>query len=142
MNNPLIYPCIWCDNNGAEMVAFYRSVFKQSALLDQNELALSFELNGTRFMVLNGGPRYKPTPAISFVVSCESQEEIDYYWDRLGNTGRYEQCGWLTDQFGVSWQIVPAILPKLLDDQKRQPAVFAALMKMTKLNIKELMDAV
>ena len=141
MNNSIIYPCIWCDNNGGEMVAFYRSVFKQSAVFDQNELAMTFELNGSRFMVLNGGPRYKPTPAISFVVSCETQDEIDFYWDHLAHNGRHEQCGWLTDQFGVSWQIVPSVLPKLLADPNRQPAVFAALMKMTKLNIQQLEEA-
>lgn len=123
------------------MVAFYRSVFKQSTVFDQNELAMTFELNGSRFMVLNGGPRYKPTPAISFVIGCETQDEIDYYWDHLGQNGRYEQCGWLTDQFGVSWQIVPSVLPKLLADPNRQPAVFAALMKMTKLNIQQLQEA-
>lgn len=92
-------------------------------------------------MGLNGGPQYKFTPATSFVITCDTQEEIDYYWENLGADGTYSQCGWLDDKFGVSWQIVPEILGKLMSDPERAPRVVQAFLKMTKFDIETLLNA-
>ncbi len=104
-------------------------------------MVVTFELKGNKFMGLNGGPKYKFSPATSFVIECDSQTEIDYYWEKLGDGGRYDQCGWLDDKFGISWQIVPAILGKLMADPKRAPRVVEAFMKMTKFDIEQLENA-
>jgi predicted 3-demethylubiquinone-9 3-methyltransferase (glyoxalase superfamily) len=106
-------------------------------------LEVSFELNGEDFLALNGGPIFTFSPAISFVVNCETQEEIDALWTRLSADPASEQCGWLKDKYGVSWQIVPTILPRLLDSKEpeRRDRVFAALMKMKKLDIAALQRA-
>jgi len=104
-------------------------------------MVVQFELNGTKFMGLNGGPTYKFTPATSFVIECETQQEIDHYWDKLGEGGRYDKCGWLDDKFGVSWQIVPSILGKLMTNPDKAPRVVDAFMKMSKFNIATLLDA-
>lgn len=101
-------------------------------------MVVTFELNGNKFMGLNGGPKYKFTPATSFVIECESQIEIDYYWEKLGEGGKYDRCGWLNDKFGLSWQIVPAILGKLMSDPHRAARVVEAFMKMTKFDIQQL----
>ena len=92
-------------------------------------------------MALNGGPKYQFSPAISFVIECETQAEIDDYWEKLGAGGKYDQCGWLTDKFGMSWQIVPTILGKLMSDPQRAPRVMEAFMKMTKFDIQQLENA-
>jgi predicted 3-demethylubiquinone-9 3-methyltransferase (glyoxalase superfamily) len=102
---------------------------------------VQFELNGFKFMALNGGPKYKPTPANSFVIECETQQEIDHYWEKLGEGGRYDQCGWLDDKFGFSWQIVPAVLHKLMADPEKAPRVVNAFMQMSKFDIQTLIDA-
>ena len=99
-------------------------------------MVTTFEINGTRFMALNGGPHFTFSEAISFVVDCETQEEIDYYWDKLtADGGRESMCGWLQDKYGVSWQIVPSILPKLLSDPAKSQKVVQAFMKMKKFDI-------
>jgi len=136
-----IYPCLWFDGKAKAAADFYCSVFKNSKILSENPMVVQFELNGSRFMGLNGGPNYKFTPATSFVIECETQEEIDFYWDKLGKGGRYDKCGWLDDQFGVSWQVVPAVLGKLMSDPARAPRVVDAFMKMSKFNIEELENA-
>lgn len=100
-----------------------------------------FELNGFQFMGLNGGPQYQFSAANSYVVECETQEEIDHYWEKLGTNGVYNQCGWLDDQYGVSWQIVPAILGELMADPEKAPRVMQAFMQMRKFDIKTLMNA-
>ena len=92
-------------------------------------------------MGLNGGPKYKFTPATSFVIECETQEEIDYYWDKLGADGRYDQCGWLDDKFGISWQVVPSVLGKLMGNPEKAPRVVNAFMKMSKFDIETLVNA-
>jgi predicted 3-demethylubiquinone-9 3-methyltransferase (glyoxalase superfamily) len=135
------YPCVWFNHNAKEAVEFYQRVFKQFSILDENPMVIVFEANGLKIMALNGGPQYQPTPAISFVLECETQEEIDYYWEKLGSEGRYDQCGWLSDKFGVSWQVVPTILPKLMTDPARRDRVIAAFMKMSKFNIEQLLNA-
>ena len=103
-------------------------------------LTASFELEGVQFTALNGGPHFKFNEAVSFAVACESQEEVDYFWDRLGAGGQIQQCGWLKDKFGVSWQIVPTIIPKLLSDPDRAKVtrVMQAVLQMKKLDIAAL----
>lgn len=151
-NFPRITPFLWFDSNAEEAVDFYLSVFKNSCRLtglpntnsdDPSHapkgkvLTLSFELDGQTFTALNGGPMFKFTEAISFVVRCDSQEEIDEYWSKLTAGGSEVQCGWLKDKFGLSWQIVPARLPELI----KHPRAMQAMMGMKKLNIAELEHA-
>ena len=136
-----MYPCLWFDGQAKAAADYYCSIFKNSKIMEENPIVVNFELNGNKFMALNGGPKYKFTPATSFVIECETQEEIDYYWNKLGTDGRYDQCGWLDDKFGVSWQIVPAILGKLMSDPGRAPRVVEAFMKMTKFDIQQLENA-
>ena len=104
-------------------------------------MAVIFELNETKFMALNGGPQYQFSPANSYVVTCDTQEEIDHFWENLGSEGKYNQCGWLDDKFGVSWQIVPSILGKLMSNPEKSPRVVQAFMQMTKFDIQQLLDA-
>jgi predicted 3-demethylubiquinone-9 3-methyltransferase (glyoxalase superfamily) len=145
-NSPLITPFLWFDSNAEEAADFYVGVFPNSRKLSElrntgdapgptgGVLTVSFELDGLRFTALNGGPVYQFTPAISFVVRCETQQEIDDYWSKLTAGGKEIQCGWLVDKFGLSWQIVPARLPELL----KHPKGMQAMMKMKKLDIAEL----
>ena len=104
-------------------------------------MVVTFELNGSKFMGLNGGPMFKFNEAVSFVVDCETQDEIDYYWDNLTRDGEESRCGWLKDKFGVSWQIVPAILGGLMSDPAKAERVTEAFMKMRKLDIATLVNA-
>lgn len=136
-----IYPCLWFDGQAQAAAKFYCSIFKNSKITADNQMVVTFELNGKKFMGLNGGPQYKFSPAVSFVIDCETQEQIDYYWEKLGQGGTYNQCGWLDDKFGVSWQIVPTILPELLSNPDKAQNVIAAYMKMTKFDIKTLENA-
>jgi len=140
MTNQL-YPCLWFDGQAKAAAEYYCSIFKNSRITAENSIVVNFELNGYKFMGLNGGPKYKSTPATSFVIECETQEEIDYYWEKLGEGGRYDQCGWLDDKFGFSWQVVPAVLHKLMADPEKAPRVIEAFMKMSKFDIKTLIDA-
>jgi predicted 3-demethylubiquinone-9 3-methyltransferase (glyoxalase superfamily) len=136
-----IYPCLWFDGQAKAAADHYCSIFKNSKITAENPMVVTFELNGNKFMGLNGGPKYHFTPATSFVIECETQEEIDYYWQKLGEGGKYDKCGWLDDKFGVSWQIVPAVLGKLMADPGKAPRVIEAFMKMSKFNIETLMTA-
>lgn len=136
-----LYPCLWFDGQAKAAAEYYCSIFKNSGITAENPFVVNFELNGNKFMALNGGAKYKPTPATSFVIECKTQEEIDYYWERLGKNGRYDQCGWLSDKFGFSWQIVPEVLHQLMSDPERSSRVVEAFMKMSKFDIKTLMDA-
>ena len=150
-----ISPFLWFDNQAEEAVKFYTSIFKNSKIGSVSRygdagpgpkgsvMVMDFELEGQKFTALNGGPVYKFTPAISFFVSCESQEEVDYLWDHLSQGGETEQCGWLKDKFGLSWQIVPTILGELMSDPDPEKAgrVTQAMLKMTKLDIAELKRA-
>lgn len=144
--SPRITPFLWFDTNAEEAVDFYTSVFKNSRKTSEFRnsgeapgpkgavLTIGFELDGTTFTALNGGPNHKFNEAVSFVVRCDSQEELDYYWSRLGEGGSEIACGWLKDKFGLCWQIVPSQLPDLI----RHPKAMQAMMKMVKLNIAEL----
>lgn len=145
-NFPRITPFLWFDSNAEEAVDFYLTVFKNSRRLDElrpggdhpgsksSILTLAFELDGQKFTAINGGPMFKFTEAVSFVVRCDSQQEVDHYWSKLSAGGSESQCGWLKDKFGLSWQIVPARLPELL----KHPKAMQAMLKMKKLDIAEL----
>ncbi len=150
-----ITPCLWFDGNAEEAANFYASVFKNAKIKKTlrcgdsgpgpkgSVLTVSFELEGLEFTALNGGPKYKFTEAISLHVDCKSQEEVDYYWDKLSEGGEIIQCGWLKDKFGLSWQIVPTALIEMLNDSDPAKAsrVMQAMMQMKKLDIAELQKA-
>lgn len=112
MTHP-IYPCLWFDGQAKAAADYYCSIFADSQITSENPIVVNFELNGSKFMALNGGPHYKFSPANSYVIECETQAEIDHYWDMLGHGGTHSKCGWLDDKFGVSWQVVPKILGNL-----------------------------
>jgi predicted 3-demethylubiquinone-9 3-methyltransferase (glyoxalase superfamily) len=136
-----LFPCLWFDGNAKEAVEFYCSIFKNSGVVSENPMVLTFELNDTKFMALNGGPQYKFTPANSYVITCDTQEEIDHYWEKLGEGGKYSQCGWLDDKYGVSWQIVPSILGQLMSKPEKSQRVVQAFLQMTKFDIQKLINA-
>jgi predicted 3-demethylubiquinone-9 3-methyltransferase (glyoxalase superfamily) len=150
-----ILPCLWYDNQADEAARFYTSIFENSKIegtsYNNNEgpgqkgsvLTITFQLNGQEMMALNGGPAHKFTPAMSLFVNCENQEEVDYYWEKLVEGGEKGQCGWLTDKFGVSWQIVPTILDVLLSDKDANKAasVMRVMLQMKKLDIDKLKQA-
>jgi predicted 3-demethylubiquinone-9 3-methyltransferase (glyoxalase superfamily) len=144
-----IRTCLWFDGNGQEAAEFYVSVFKgrgDSAITgitpgpNGAALVVEFRLAGAEFLALNGGPHFKFNEAISLSVDCRSQEEVDEFWEKLSAGGSSGQCGWLKDRFGLSWQIVPTLLPSLLagTDPARAQRVMGALMTMTKLDIRAL----
>lgn len=157
-----ITPFLWFDNNAEEAINYYTSVFKESKIIsmhrypDNQDGAIGpmkdmqgklltgvFELNGQRFMALDGGPIFKFTEATSFYVQCEDQEEVDYYWDKLSAVPESEQCGWLKDKFGLSWQIIPKQLGELMSssDPKKSMAVTQAMLKMHKIVVADLQSA-
>jgi predicted 3-demethylubiquinone-9 3-methyltransferase (glyoxalase superfamily) len=140
-----ITPCLWFDGNAQAAVDHYIAIFPNSRRLtdtsgDDTPVVVSFELDGQPFMALNGGPDYQFTPAISFVVNCQTQAQVDHYWDRLVDGGQPSQCGWLADRFGVSWQIVPDRLGELMGDPDPVVAqrVLQAMLQMVKLDIPAL----
>ena len=150
-----ITPFLWFDGKAQEAMDFYTSIFKNSKVVNVSRygdagpgpkgtvMSAIFELEGQRFYALNGGPQFHFTPAISFFVNCETQPEVDALWEKLSAGGSKEQCGWLKDQFGVSWQIIPSILGELLGDKDpvKSARVMQAMMQMTKIDIKGLRDA-
>jgi len=137
-----IYPCLWFDGQAQEASKFYCSIFPNSKITADNQMVVTFELNGKKFMGLNGGPDFKFNEATSFVIECETQEEIDHYWEKLtSNGGQESNCGWLKDKFGLSWQVVPTILPTLLSNPDKAQNVMEAYMKMKKFDIETLKNA-
>jgi len=144
--------CLWFDTEGEEAAAFYTSLFPNSRILDVARygagaprqegtvMTVSFELDGDRFLALNGGPQYRFSEAISFVVNVETQDEVDRYWAALTEGGEEGPCGWLKDRFGVSWQVVPSALPRLLasGDREASQRVMVAMLAMKKIEIAEL----
>ena len=150
-----ITPFLWFDGNAEEAANFYVSVFEDAKIIDVSRytddspgdpgtvMTVSFELAGQVFTALNGGPEYTFTPAVSFSIDCATQEEVDHYWNALCEGGKPIQCGWLQDKYGLSWQVVPSVLPTLLgdDDDAKSSAVMQAMLKMVKLDIKELQAA-
>ena len=144
MNNE-IYPCLWFDGKAKEAAEFYCSIFKNAKITTDTPLIVNFNLEGKKFMGLNGGPMFKFNEAISFQVSCETQQEVDYYWEKLSEGGdeKAQQCGWLKDKYGVSWQIIPEILIKMLNDSDSQKSqrVMEAMLGMKKIEIDGLRRA-
>ncbi len=136
-----IYPCLWFDGQAKTAAEFYCSIFKDSKILVDTPMVVTYELNGNKFMGLNGGPQFKFNEAVSFVVNCDTQDEIDYYWDKLTAGGEESRCGWLKDKFGVSWQIVPTIIAALMSDPAKAERVVKAFMNMKKLDIEILKNA-
>jgi predicted 3-demethylubiquinone-9 3-methyltransferase (glyoxalase superfamily) len=144
-----ITPCIWLNGTADEAVDFWRSVFKDTKVLQHSRnpeaapgetgatLVINFELLGTTFMVINGGAEFPLSPAVSFLVSCKDQGEVDYYWDRLVDGGAPSQCGWLTDRFGVSWQVIPEGLGQLLSDPDpaRANRAMQSMLTMAKIDL-------
>ena len=150
-----ITPFLWFDDQAERAVDYYISIFPRSGIVKTlrytdagpgpkgKVMTIEFELDGRKFVALNGGPHYQLTPAFSLVVHCETQEEVDHYWEKLSNDPAAEQCGWVKDQFGVSWQIVPNILPEMLADKDAEKAkrVTEALYQMKKIDVDELLRA-
>jgi predicted 3-demethylubiquinone-9 3-methyltransferase (glyoxalase superfamily) len=148
-------PCLWFDTDGEEAATLYTSVFPNSRITNVSRygaagprpegtvMTVEFELGGQKFLALNGGPEFTFSEAISFQVSCETQEEVDAFWSKLADGGEESQCGWLKDRYGLSWQIVPTALPRLLTDPDREKAqrVMQAMLKMKKIEIDVLEQA-
>jgi predicted 3-demethylubiquinone-9 3-methyltransferase (glyoxalase superfamily) len=135
------YPCLWFDVKAHEAADYYCSIFPNSKIINKTPLVSVYELDGQQYMNLNGGPEYTFNEAISIVVSCENQEEIDYYWNKLTEGGEIGKCGWIKDKYGVSWQVVPKILGELMSDEEKAPKVMYAFMQMRKLIIEDLVNA-
>jgi predicted 3-demethylubiquinone-9 3-methyltransferase (glyoxalase superfamily) len=154
-----ITPCLWFDNKAEEAAKFYVSIIKNSKIGSISRygeagakasgrpagsvMTITFQFNGQEFMALNGGPLFTFSPAISFVLNCEIQEEIDALWEKLSVGGQKEVCGWLKDKYGVSWQIVPTVLDEMMQDKDagKTERVMKALLTMTKIDIKTLQQA-
>jgi predicted 3-demethylubiquinone-9 3-methyltransferase (glyoxalase superfamily) len=150
-----IMPCLWFDGRAEEAVNFYASVFKNAKIghiarygdnmpmPKGSVLTAELEINGQRFLALNGPPVFTFTPAISLTVNCETQDEVDTFWEKLSEGGEKQQCGWLKDKFGVSWQVVPTVLSELMKQATpaKSQKVMEAIMQMTKLDIKTLQQA-
>ena len=154
-----ISPCLWFDSEAEDAAKFYTSIFKNSKITAISRygeagkeihgkepgsvMTVAFELDGQSFTALNGGPMFKFNEAISFQVDCATQDELDYFWKKLSAGGAEQPCGWLKDKYGVSWQIVPAILPELLNDPNpaKGQKVMSALLQMKKLNLAALKKA-
>lgn len=157
--NPMISPCLWFDTQAEEAANFYVSIFENSKILRilryseagqeihgkpaGSVLTVEFELNGQRFVALNGGPEFKFSEAVSFEINCETQQEIDHYWNSLVEGGEEGPCGWLKDKYGVSWQVTPAILSEMLSDENDEKAhrVMDAILQMKKLDLAAIQKA-
>jgi len=151
-----ITPCLWFDNQAEEAALFYTSIFTNSTITaisrygkegfefhkqaEGTAMTVVFQINGQTFTALNGGPIFRFNEAVSFQVFCDSQEEIDHYWDSLTDGGEEGQCGWLKDKYGLSWQIIPSILPSLMTNPEKAGKVTNAFMQMKKFNIAKLME--
>jgi predicted 3-demethylubiquinone-9 3-methyltransferase (glyoxalase superfamily) len=150
-----ITPFLWFDGKAEEAAKFYTSVFKNSKIISisrwgegspfpkEQVMSATFELNGLKFHAIDAGPQFKFTEAISFFVDCETQEEVDYFWEKLSEGGAKSRCGWLKDKFGVSWQIIPTALGKMLQDKdaEKSKRVVQAMLQMDKIDIKTLKQA-
>ena len=149
--------CLWFDNQAEEAAKFYTSLFKNSKIESTSRygkegfeihgqpegtaMTVSFTINGQSFTALNGGPVFTFNEAVSLQIFCDTQEEIDYYWSKLSKGGEESQCGWLKDRYGLSWQVIPSILPELMTDPERSGRVTEAFMKMKKFDIEKLKRA-
>ena len=156
MTEQKITPCLWFDFNAEEAVEHYLSIFRNGRVLSTTRysgvgpgpkgavMTILFEIEGQRFLALNGGPQFPFTHAISLIVDCFTQEEVDGLWERLGEGGKPGQCGWLQDKFGLSWQIVPSLVPRVLEsgDAAAVDRLMRAVLPMTKLDVQKLQHAV
>jgi len=158
---PRITPCLWFDDQAEEAVRFYTAIFRNSKIVSTTRygvagkeihgkpagtvMTVAFELDGQAFTALNGGPVFQFNEAISFQIHCETQEEVDYYWEKLceGGDEKAQQCGWLKDKFGASWQVVPSVLAEMIQDPTSEPSQRAmqAMLQMKKIDIAELRRA-
>jgi predicted 3-demethylubiquinone-9 3-methyltransferase (glyoxalase superfamily) len=138
-----ITPFLWYDSQALDAAKFYCKIFKRSKIHSASAMSVTFRLDGQEFFALNGGPYYKLNPAVSFYVSCKDQKEVDYYWSRLLKGGKPSRCGWLTDKFGLSWQVVPEALSQCINGKNKAGAkrAFDAMMTMVKLDVKKLKAA-
>lgn len=150
-----IVPFLWFDDKAEEAAKFYVSLFKNSKMISVSRygdkgpgpkgtaMSVTFQLDGQEFYALNGGPLFKFTEAISLFINCETQQEVDELWEKLSEGGAKSQCGWLKDKYGLSWQVIPTVLGKLLQDKDpvKSQRVMGAMLKMTKIDIKKLMEA-
>jgi len=150
-----IVPNLWFDGNAEDAAAFYTSVFEESRVVMKTHypegspgeagkvMTVEWEINGQRFVGINGGPQFNFSEAVSFMVNCKDQDEVDYFWDRLGEGGEEGPCGWLKDRFGLSWQVVPEGMDEIFkdDDPKRAERAMQAMLQMKKLDIAELRAA-
>ena len=150
-----ISSCLWCNGNVEEVVNYYLSIFKNSGRISEHRygkevpgkagtlLVSTFHIEGMKFMALDGGPQYSFTPAISFMVDCKDQPEVDELWNKLCEGGRPDRCGWLQDKFGVSWQIIPTALGEMMSDPDpmKSKRVFEAMLQMSKIDIAKLQEA-
>lgn len=150
-----ITPFLWFDNQAEEAAKFYTAIFKNSKIVDLARygdagpgpkgavMTVAFQIDGQEFIALNGGPQFKFTEAVSFVVNCKTQEEVDYFWDKLSAGGEIQMCGWLKDKFGLSWQIVPTVLGELMSDLDpvKSQRVMQAMLQMQKIDIAKLQQA-
>lgn len=159
MQMQTITPFLWFNDKAEEAVKFYASIFKNSKIgtitrygdevaqvagrPKGSVMTVAFQLDGQEFTALNGGPQFKFTEAVSLVVNCATQQEVDEFWEKLSQGGEKSQCGWLKDKYGLSWQVVPTILPEMLQDKdpKKSATVMHAMLQMTKLDIKTLKQA-
>jgi predicted 3-demethylubiquinone-9 3-methyltransferase (glyoxalase superfamily) len=149
---PQLTPCLWFDTEGEDAAELYTSVFPNSKILEVARygsagprpegtvMTVTFELDGQQFLALNGGPDFTFNEAVSFQIFCRDQDEVDHYWEKLGEGGEHGPCGWLKDRFGLSWQVVPTRLTELLEDPDREKSqrVMAAMLQMGKIEIDEL----
>ena len=150
-----ITPFLWFNDKAEEAASFYTSIFKNSKTVSTirygeagpgpkgSVMSATFELDGQEFIGLNGGPHFTFSPAISFFIQCDTQEEVDHFWEKLSAGGKKDRCGWLTDKFGVTWQVVPTVLGRMLQDKdaEKSKRVMNAMLQMDKLDIKRLTDA-
>ena len=138
-----IYPCLWFEKQAKEAATFYCDIFPNSKILNESPIVVNFELNGRQFMALNTkSPQLAFNESLSLVIPCEDQKEIDHYWSKLtADGGKESMCGWCTDKFGVSWQVVPIILGELMSDPQRAQRVMAAFLQMKKFDIEKLVNA-
>jgi predicted 3-demethylubiquinone-9 3-methyltransferase (glyoxalase superfamily) len=160
-NSQKITPCLWFDNQAEDAAKFYTTIFKNSSIVNTTRygeagqevhgkppgsvMTVAFVLDGQAFTALNGGPIFKFNEAISFQINCETQEEVNYYWEKLSDGGdeKAQQCGWLKDKYGASWQVVPTVLPQMLNDARAEKSqrVMTEMLRMKKLDIEKLTRA-
>jgi predicted 3-demethylubiquinone-9 3-methyltransferase (glyoxalase superfamily) len=138
-----VTPFLWFNDNAQEAINFYVSIFKNSRIVSVNRSGGTFEVDGQELIAFNGGPHFTFTPAISLFVNCETQQEVDELWEKLSEGGEKQRCGWVKDKYGLSWQIIPTVLGKLLQDENAEKAerVRKAMLQMDKIDVKRLQEA-